>query len=433
MLETIREYALERLAASGELEAIQRRHLAWCLVLAEATDAELQGAAQVAWLCRLEAEHDNLRAALAWAADQGEAETGLRLAGALYWFWMIRHADEGRAWLERLLAAGGTIAPAVRARALLALAVLTWWFEGDETRAGPLLEESLALRRRLGDRQGTARALGHLAMTTVRRGDLARAATLAAEGLALARAVDDPLSAGGCLAALALVARGQGDVDRARALLNEAVASLRRSWFRWGIAWALGHLAAMAREQGDLAEALDRYGESAMLCHPGGATGVAARASAAAGAVAMDAGQFVAATRFLGAAAAWREAIGAPPNPVDLPADERATAAARAALGEAAFAATWIAGRALTVEQAVAEAAALAAALAPAPDLPGGLSSREAEVLRLVAAGLTSAQVAERLFLSPRTVQAHLRTVYRMLGVAGRVVATRAAREHGLI
>jgi non-specific serine/threonine protein kinase len=433
MLETVREYALERLAASGEQAAIQRRHLAWCLTLAEATDAELHGTAQGAWLRQLEGEYDNVRGALGWAADQGDVETGLRLAGALYWFWMIRHAGEGRAWLERFLAAGGTIAPAVRARALLVLAVLTWWFEGDETRAGSLLEEALALRRRLGDRQGTARALGHLAMTTVRRGDLERAATLAEEGLALARAVDDPVSTGGCLGALALVARGQGDTDRARELLDEAVASLRRSWFRWGIAWALGHLAELAREQGDLAEALGHYGESAVLYHDVGGTWDAARAIAAAGAVAIDAGQFVAATRLFGAAGAWREAIGAPPNPVDLPAYERATVAARAALGEAAFAAAWTAGRTLSVEQTVAEVAALAASLAPPPSLPGGLSSREAEVLRLVVTGLTSAQVAERLYLSPRTVQAHLRTVYRKLGVAGRAEATRAARELGLV
>jgi predicted ATPase/DNA-binding CsgD family transcriptional regulator len=432
MLESVREYALERLADSGEQDAVQDRHLVWCLALAEATDTELQSVTPGAWLRRLEDEHDNIRAALAWAADRGETETGLRLAGALFWFWMFRHAGEGRSWLERYLAEGGIVAPAVRARALVALAVLTRSFEGDEVRAAALLEEALALRRQLGDTPGTARALAHLAMATVWGEDLDRAAMLAGEGLELARAVDDALAAGGCLGALALVARGRGDAAMAQTLLEEAAASLRRSGFRWGIAWALGHLAELARARGDLAEALARLGESVALYDEAGDAWGAARALAAAAAVATAAGQFAVAARFFGAAEAWREAIGALPNPVDLPAYECAAAAARGGLGQASFAAAWATGRALSMNQAVAEAASVAAALAPARALPGGLSAREVEVLRLVAMGLSNPQIAERLSLSRRTVQAHLRTVYRKLGVATRREAAGFARDHGL-
>ncbi len=141
MLETIREYGLEQLTASGEAAAIQRRHTAWYLALAERAAPELYGGPnQLPWLNRLEAEHDNLRSALRWALASHPA-TALRLGGSLFWFWYVRgHLSEGRRWLEQALARGSDAPPAVRGRALLGTGMLAHWQDADSV-ATPLLEE----------------------------------------------------------------------------------------------------------------------------------------------------------------------------------------------------------------------------------------------------------------------------------------------------
>jgi predicted ATPase len=160
MLETVREYALEQLEAAGEATALRDRHLAWCVALAEAAQAPLEGPQQGMWLARLEREHDNLRAALAWSGAPGRggterAASGLQLASALWWFWWLRgHVSEGRGWLERMLGQETGVPAAPRARALNAAGVLAMT-QDDHAQARALLEECLALRRALEDRQGS--------------------------------------------------------------------------------------------------------------------------------------------------------------------------------------------------------------------------------------------------------------------------------------
>ena len=152
MLETIRAYAQEQLAASGETEIARDAHAAFFLALAEAAAPRLHGPEQLSWLERLETEHDNLRAALAWSLERGETETALRLTGALGAFWRVRgHLSEGRAWLDRALA-GGTAGGggALRAKALQEAGTLAWC-QGDYGAATALLEESLARWRTLED------------------------------------------------------------------------------------------------------------------------------------------------------------------------------------------------------------------------------------------------------------------------------------------
>src|SRR5262245_47368354 len=159
MLETIREYALERLAARGEAEALRERHLAYYLALVEAAEPHLRGAEQIIWADRLEVEHDNLRAALAWTHEHGAvdsstttgAEAELRLAGALFLFWDMRdHQIEGRRWLEGALArTNKSVRTAARAMALFAAGRITAGY-GDNVTGRALLEESVAIWRELG-------------------------------------------------------------------------------------------------------------------------------------------------------------------------------------------------------------------------------------------------------------------------------------------
>src|SRR5437763_17100 len=218
MLETIREYGLEALAASGEMESTRRAHATYYLALADLAELELGGPQQGVWLDRLEREHDNLRAALQWTIEQGEAggsmEMALRLGGALRRFWWGRgHWSEGRNFLERALATGLAdtwIDPSVRAKALLAASNLIF-VQSDYERAKVLSEESLALYRELEDRHGIAYSLYRLGNVAWVRGDTAAARSLIGEALALFREVDDKEYIAYSLFSLGLFASSQGE------------------------------------------------------------------------------------------------------------------------------------------------------------------------------------------------------------------------------
>jgi predicted ATPase/class 3 adenylate cyclase len=191
LLETVRQYGLEHLAASGGAASVRDRHLGWFLALAEQAEPRLSGPDQGQWLARLEAEHDNLRAALGWARERGAAEEGLRLAGALWRFWEI-HGDwgEGRDWLEGALAGGGHGVPAARARALHGAGILAFR-QGDAGRAVARLEEALDLYRELGDTCAIAASLGNLGLVAYRQGEYGRAVARLEEALDLLRELDD--------------------------------------------------------------------------------------------------------------------------------------------------------------------------------------------------------------------------------------------------
>ncbi len=175
MLETIREYALERLAANGETEETSRRHAGYYLALAEAAEPELRGPAQGVWLTRLETEHDNLRAALHWSLESGAEETALRLGGALWRFWYMHgHLSEGRRWLEMALAKSSAVPASVQAKVFNGAGNLAYG-QSDYARAAAWHEASLALQRDLGDKAGLAASLTNLGNIAWSQGDYVRA------------------------------------------------------------------------------------------------------------------------------------------------------------------------------------------------------------------------------------------------------------------
>jgi len=319
MLETMREYGLERLEAAGEAMAARGRHAAYYLTLAEAAEPELTGTEQERWLGRLEIEHDNLRAALRWERDGGEPEVGLRLAAALWRFWLIHgHLGEGRGWLEGLLATmedadghGGAVAgdasgtkrerSALRAKALRGaggLATEQGDFrqartlyesalaayrtledtegvaaalnnlgvaadgQGDYGRAEMLYAESLTLKRDLGDTWGVANSLSNLGRLALQRGDDERAVLLHEESLALSRGLDDTASVALSLNSLGEVALYQGACARATPLLEESIALARAVGDKRGLAFALNNLGDVALRQGDVARATTCQEES---------------------------------------------------------------------------------------------------------------------------------------------------------------------------
>ncbi len=253
MLATIREYGLEALAASGEMESTRRAHAAYYLALAEQAELELGGPQQGKWLERLEREHDNLRAALQWSLEQvgnkesmeGERsmELALRFGGALRRFWVVHgHISEGRNFLERALAAREGSEAAVQAKALIVAASLAF-IQSDYDRAEPLFQESLALYRELEDQPGIAFALSMLGSVAWTKGDMAAARTLTEEALAISRQVDDMERIASSLFILGLISSSQGEYARARALFEESIATHRALGNKRGIAHSLSQLA----------------------------------------------------------------------------------------------------------------------------------------------------------------------------------------------
>ena len=268
MLETVRQYAQERMAEQGDAEALRHRHAMFFLALAEQAEPELRGPAQAAWLRRLEVEHDNLRAALRWTVDAEEAELGLRLAGAVWRFWWIRgHFGEGRRWFDGLQAVverGAAVRAATRANALSGAGTLAR-DQGDYRQGAALLEASLALFRDLGDREGIASSLHNLGLTASYQGDYSRAASLLEEALALSRELGDSGGIALSLNSLGRTITEQGEYSRAVALLQEALAVRRELGDKRGMAWSLNDLARVIRVQGDYARAAALLEESLAL------------------------------------------------------------------------------------------------------------------------------------------------------------------------
>ncbi|MDR7419698.1 MAG: tetratricopeptide repeat protein [Armatimonadota bacterium] len=263
MLETIGHYGAERLAEAGEADAVRDRHLAWCVRLAEDVEASLQGPDQMRGLDRLELDHDNVRAALERArAGDARTESGLRLAGALTRFWMLRgYLREGRDWLESFLARGQGGSDALRAKAAYGASVLAQ-HQGDHARAEALAAESLQRYEMLEDSLGTALALNVLGNVARHRGDYATATAYLERSLALSRQGGQRWALAEGLNILGLVARRQGDLARATATFEESLAVWRTLGDCWGLAASLAHQGVVARHQGDYARARALHEES---------------------------------------------------------------------------------------------------------------------------------------------------------------------------
>jgi predicted ATPase/DNA-binding XRE family transcriptional regulator len=274
MLEPVRQYASEKLEQSEEAEETKRRHYAHYLAFAEEADlayglltgARLTGAEGEAWMDRLERDHDNLRAALSWAKERDDVESGLRLAGTLCWFWWMRgYFAEGSNWTEDFLERAARGYPSAldgaRAKALLGAGMLTF-AHGDLLRSITLLEEGLVAYRGLGDQAGTAATIAMLGYVRRAQGDDERAEELSEEGLRLSRPLEDNRSAAISLNTLGHIARHRGDLDRAADLLGEALALWEKLEDRRGVAYSLYNLGVAALERGDAGHALELYEES---------------------------------------------------------------------------------------------------------------------------------------------------------------------------
>jgi predicted ATPase/DNA-binding CsgD family transcriptional regulator len=435
MLETIRAYAAAKAEGERELTGLRDRHLRFYLILAEGTEDALLTSHQPTSLAQLDREHDNLRAALGWAIEDGRwtvdggrwtksgrpstvhrppssSHPALRLSGALVWFWYFRgHLSEGRGWLERALALSDPSERTMpRAKALSAAGVLAF-LQSDLAAARSRLEESLDIWRELRDLRGTAFALTFLGRTLSRSGD-PQGRALGRESVAIFRKLGDRWGLALSLDFLGELAREEADDLRAGSLHDESLALYRELGHRWGVALELSHFAQVALQRGDFAAARARLEESLGIQREVGDKWMLAWTLRNLGDVLARLGEHPEARRLLDESLQLFNQVG----------DSEGKQSAHDVLS-----------RLQALEN---EAQDTGKAVRPTGEtsvaLPDHLTQREVEVLGLIAEGLTDSQIAERLVLSSRTVQAHVRSIYSKLGIASRSAATRYAIGHNL-
>jgi predicted ATPase/serine/threonine protein kinase/DNA-binding CsgD family transcriptional regulator len=532
LLETIREYGLECLAANGEVEMIRDAHAAYYLRLVEQAEPYLYGVEQELWFGRLDREQGNIREALQWLMEQGEKkasrqtmDAALRMSGALWWYWFVRgHLSEGRKILEHAFAESKETPPMVRAKALSAIQLLAF-SQNDLERVEVLAHESLALCREYDHKWGMAHALHLLGLVANVKGDNRAAQSLIGESLALSREQGDTWSSAYALADLVNPVRTEGEYSRAHDLAQEALILFRKLEDKRGIAYGLRRLGEVQLAQGnthdahplfdealtmfkevgdreDIARTLEllaevyffqgdmttartlaeesvaRFREIGSLRSSVNPTILLAKVNSVQGnhlaayalyeelwqmgremgarsllvycligfgEVAMAQEHITWAVRLWSAAEALLTTIGKLLYPVERRDFDHLISEVRTRLGEEAFAAAWLEGCSMTPEQALAarEPTALPKdisrekpSITPATPIltyPAGLTAREVEVLRLVAQGLSNAQIAERLIISPYTVNAHMRSIYSKLEVSSRIAVMQFATKHHLI
>jgi non-specific serine/threonine protein kinase len=557
LLETVRQYAQDRLLESGEAATLRNRHLDYYLRLAKEAEPRLTSVERSAWLDRLEAEHDNLRAAIQWGLSTSPV-TGLELTSALWWFWHYRgYWSEGRQWLERALGqADGRASPRARAKALYGLGALSWLL-GDLVSARDILEESTGLSGETGDKPSLAYALTFLGRTVEIIGEVAPARALLEESVAIFREVEPPDRWGlaHALGHLGIVAYRLEDDAAARSFSEESLTLFREAGDRWGIALALhglglvansqreheharalfeesleigrdldekGHMAEMlnwlgetARLQGDYERALSCYAQSRALftelaswagkhrvlhnvgyvAYSWGDLSLAIAFFAEAATLAVRSKRLYAhclaslstaigirdgtqsgqtlrdAAKLIGAGDTMRDLTGDRLDPSDRDPYDRDVHIIRQKLGDEAFLSAWDEGKKMLLsEGGVQTTLALGMELAapydelrrvirstedvtgllqppgkptappalatrnsePSSERAGKLTSRERQVIALVARGYTNREIAQELVITERTAEIHMSNILSKLGLSSRAQAAVFAVEQGL-
>ncbi len=449
LLESIRLFALEQLAEVGETLALRHQHLVWYLQRVEYAVPGLSHSRPEVWFTQLEAEHDNLRAALDWAIESGKAEEAARFALALWPFWHSRlFQREGLRWLERILLMDGNASQsmALRPHLLNALGVLSHTMRKFD-QAARYYAEALRLFHERGDRAGLAQALFDLGWKQFEEMKLAQARGSAAESLVLAREVgDQPAIARALL--LGALAATEGDLGDEVIDIIPAVEESLAIWRALGdsgnTALALSVLARAEEKRGNyerasplLCDAIRLHVQMGNYIHLVGPMGVLCRMGIRSSL--QPEGARVAA-QVLGIMTIWEETIGGETSPWSLGTKQTLITQSRGMLGSEAFTQAFDEGRLMTFADLIPLAGQMVASLSTtilpsSPNLSAAppLTTREVEVLQLLAQGLTSAQMAKQLFVSVVTVNFHIRSIYSKLGISSRSAATRYAIEHHLM
>lgn len=447
-LETVREFGLETLAASGEELVAREAHAALFLSFAERAGVELENEDWELWVDRVTDDMPNIRAALEFLRAQGDGPRAVRLAGALCLFWtQPMYIREGRAWLEMAVDLPGAGAdPAELAKALNAIGVVAQWQE-DIPCVESVLTRALAIREGLGDELGIAEVLGNLGNAKLDIGKLEEAEAMLAAALPVYQAHDRIYWSGETLTLLGHTARAQGDKDRSVEYHEAAVETLRQLPGKNKLADALICLGWAELQRGGSSRARPAYREGLAIAaasedwmRMGRSVGGAAEIAGAGGDPALAARLFSAAAR----QRAEEQVVLKPSIQAEL---DQFIARVRERLSDAAFTSAWAEGSGLSLEEAVHEATlVLADDWKPAPRVSTGdgldsvtiasqssrVTQRERQVLRQLVAGRSDKEIAELLFISHRTVSSHVTSIMSKLGVPSRTAAAAYAVRYAL-
>ena len=445
MLETVAAFGLERLAESGDEASVRRAHANWMIDLFEESWTAIVVRFESARLARIDAERDNLRAALAWLAAVGDGEGLLQLAGAADPLWNYRSSrSEGRGWLERALdeTRGAAVSAAARIRALLSAGFMAR-NQGDYPRATTHGQECLMLARASNDQQGVSVSHHLLGYVAEAEGHYEQAEALFAEHLRLAEALGNRADVASAWLELGRVLYGQGDDEQAAAMIERALSMQREIDDQWCLALSLNSLGLVDGLRGHRRSAADRLREALPLWQAFANKENLAEWLATVATLAATAAPRRSA-RLFGSAEDLRAEIGHAFVLPDAHYFGEAEKAIRLEMGEIAFQAEHAAGRALALDQALEEAVAF---LSGSPALPiaaapqgvsaqtaaSALTRREREVLALLCQRLTDPEIAEALFISRNTASRHAANIFAKLGVSGRREAAALAVRQALV
>ena len=480
LLETIRQYALEKLEESGEMAEAKDRHLDYFIHWAESAEPHLTGSEQLPSLELYEEEHDNLRAALAWCRRSNlRVEAELQLVVACGLFWRLRgYLSEGRSQISAALAGAASLQKTeVYARALYWSASLAYlqsdypitrrlgeeslrlWHElsaqnkshladtfdllgqlateeGDYETAPILLTQALDIFRELEDANGVADMLMQLGWAYMRMGDYEKVAPHMEEALAIHRQIGNASRMGFILGGLGELAVRQGQYERAMGLLEESLAIRRQHGHKWGVGTALGSLGWVALRQHRYQAMRELLDESLSIRRDiddrGGIAWCLEKLAEAKYEQALVADS----VRIFGQADALRGPIQSVIDPADQTEYDRIISGLQSALGEDEFEALWAEGAAMPLEQiidlAVSEAEPLAAALATEKEKFGGLTAREREVAALIAQGKSNREIADEMTVGVKTIETYVTRILNKLGFNSRVQIATWAVEKGL-
>lgn len=446
MLETAREVALDLLAARGEEDGVRIRHAAYFAALSEAMSEDLQGSGHTSAVRHIEREEDNFGQALQWAIATGRAEAteaAFRIVGSLGWYWFLHgYPPQARQWFDALLDdRGGDLEDTdARSLALRAKALNAAGFRATdhgEYRAGATFhEKALAIWRRLGDTRGLGASLHGVGDTALWQGDSALARATYDEGLALAKTEGTGEDVALFAFHLAQLSWLVGELEEGEQFGNDALVVGREAGSTTWPPYALYVLASLAHERGDIRRAGALYREAVELAWEHHDRLCVRMALPGLAALATLEGDPARALRLAGAASGLEENAGIWAFPPIRERHERWLESARAALDPADSDAAWAEGRALGIEGAIAYALEAADRTEPRtssdPDRET-LTSREQEVLTLVANGRSNREIGEALYVTEHTVKYHVASLFNKLGATTRAEAVARAASLGLL
>jgi len=426
LLETIREFTLEKLVETGNLESAKDRHLDFFLQFTEEAEPKIKGPEQFVWYERLETEHDNLRGALGWALESQNADAGLRLAASLGFFWFVRgHLREGVVWLDKVLENIEGAPSSSQAKAFRFLGSLLLFSEDkDFERISTLLDKSLSIYRELDDLAGIAWVLNQLGIVANVQGELKKAEQLFTEGLVIREEVRNPWDIAQSLGNLAALAIRHKDNVSGKEFAERALAWFQKAGDRRSVARVIGDLAWIARKEGDFSGAAALQTQSLTQLVQLGDDWSCAELLEGLASGAYEQGISKRAAILFGAAETLRDNVGMPLQGIEYDFYKKDLVEFWMDVGKKKFASAWAQGGAMTLEQVVKfvlQEHESPSSIQADKERSGGLTRREREAALLISKGKSNSEIAESMTVTVKTVEAYITRIRRKLGVDSRV------------